>query len=156
MSASVRIVGAGLLVLGLLLILVGSSAVSSVVTTQEQRIVLAGDANGYLGYDTPAVVNASDGTEHRLVTVTNRFHTPLAVDEVDLEPPSGLGVTVVDRPTAGIGERAAIVAEFTCEEPVEEEPLGVTVHVEGDDIAVTVLGDLPSRTIAVSCHPDAS
>lgn len=154
MRDALRILGIGLIVTALLFVTIGTNGFTSVTADRNIAMTAVDDSDAYVGYDSPGALNVTDGNEGHLVTVTNRFHTQISVVDVNVDSPESLEVEIISRPQIGTGEKDDIDSEIHCEETVEEEPVHVTVSVEGSDVAATLFGDTDTRTVAVTCHPE--
>ena len=184
MVGALRTVGLGLLLVGLVCFAVGTGGFATATADRGIATDTADDATAYVGYDSPneirieygGNVSESDGedseesdgedseetdadantTEAVIVTVTNRLDTSIDVTSVDVDEPNDLAVTVTSTPTdISPGESGEIAAELECEDLFADEPLSVTVAVDGDTVGAELSGDKADRTILVTCDGES-
>ena len=146
-----------LIALAVVLGTAGTGAFSSAETDRSVSVAVVDDDEAYVGYD-PIEVNATNNETVALVTVTNRFQTPLDVTDVAVtEPPDGnltVDVNAPEQPAGiGVGDAGEVMGVVGCEGPVDGAEIGVTVSVSGTGVAATLLGEREHRTVTVSCYP---
>ena len=108
------------------------------------------------GEDSEETDADANTTEAVIVTVTNRLDTSIDVTSVDVDEPNDLAVTVTSTPTdISPGESGEIAAELECEDSFADEPLSVTVAVDGDTVGAELSGDKADRTILVTCDGES-
>jgi hypothetical protein len=144
------VVGLLLIVASVGITLSGSEAFSVSEADRTVTVAVVDDNNAYVGYDSPAAidVNITEGVDEELVTITNRFHTPIRVTNVEIVNPE---IQVSLPPELGVGE-SGIIRLSGCDKSLSGESVHVTVSVKGAGVQATLFGDTETRTVAVNCH----
>lgn len=179
MTSGLRTLGFGLIVCALVLAAAGSVGFSTASVDRDVNVAVTDDANALVGYDSPERIvvenrgkhsngtasapadKHSNGTdsvpanvnsEHTLVEVTNRLHTPIDVVDVEVDAPDVLDIELQQSPQhVGVGESGDVRAEISCEEPIGTTDVSVTIRIEGEHVAASIFGDTETRTISVTC-----
>jgi hypothetical protein len=127
----------------------GSDAFGVTATDRSMTLGVVDDDTAYVGYDSPdrLDVNVTTGVDETLVTVTNRFSSPIRV--TDVETDSRLDVSLPSE--LGVGETGSIHL-IDCDVSLDDEPVHVTVFVDGVDVEATVFGETATRTVVLDCH----
>jgi len=123
----------------------GAGAFSSTGADRPMIAEVVEDDTAYVGYDSLSMidVNVTKEIDEELVTITNRFHTPIRVTDVETENPA---VDVSLPSEFGAGE-SGIVRLTGCDESVDDESVHPTVVVEVSSPEATLFGDTSTRTV---------
>lgn len=145
----------GLLLIGVAvcLAIVASGGFSTTETERGLTIETVDDESAYVGYDSPDELSINTTEEEQieedLVTITNRFHTAIAIDAVEVEG-AEIDVDYASRDIAS-GESETITLS-DCEETDTLETVAITVEVSGSGISAILFGDTETREIGIDCH----
>lgn len=137
-------------------LLVGSMGVTSVDAERGVSVAVADDDGAYVGYES-SDMTVADGERVELVTVTNRLHGDLTVEDVEISANS-TSFTDPTHPTMGSGESGTIEADVACDGG-STDTVQVTVTVSGSGVWAKIFGDSESqdREFDVTCvDPSAS
>lgn len=143
-------VGLLLLVASVGIVLSGSGAFSVTEAERSVTVAVVDDDSAYVGYDSRSrvEVNVTKEVDEELVTITNRFHTPIRVTDVE----TGNPFIEVSLPLElGVGD-SGVIRLTDCDESLDNEPVHVTVVVKGSGVEATVFGDSATRTVVVNCY----
>ncbi|MEF8937897.1 hypothetical protein [Halobacteriaceae bacterium SHR40] len=136
----------------------GTGAYSATSADRGLTVDVVDDDEAYVGHDPGeiyAVNTTNQTTTETLVTVTNRFSSPVELTDVEVHSHPGLMIEVLDESgQIESGESMDInAAVLHCDEEAMSMDVGVSVTVDGDDVAATLDGDTETRTANVSCSP---
>jgi hypothetical protein len=146
-----------LFALAVLLTVSGTGAYSATSADRGLTVDVVDDDEAYVGYE-PGEIYAVNTTNHTttetLVTVTNRFSSPVELTDVDVDAHPALMIRVIeDSATIESGDSVDLPAGIECDEEIISSDVEVSVSVDGDDVPATLDGEPETRTVSVSCSP---
>lgn len=132
-------------------LVLNTGAFSAVTADRQAQLEVAADEDAYLGIEAADITvyeNRSNTT--RLLTLTNRFNTPLQLAVTITEPETDQHPSLHHSHSPqhlDIGESRPVTADIVCKNSTDSERITIAIRATGDGIRVIV-----ERQIEIACH----